>query len=667
MKKGIFVIICLLSVNIVNAEVISLGSLLEDMLDRNSIAEYPAGDYTCRQVSSYDPKSKTPGNPDWFANDDWSNFVRCDEINGRREWVMMDVDGPGVIVRWWITGFKYKGTIRVYLDDSDEPVFQGKADKLIGGGILLGPPLNAEASRGRNLYLPIPYRKHCKITYDGPHARESKDFNDNIYYNINYRQYPKGTDIQTFSMADFKKNSELIENVQKQLLEPLANRMTVSKTVTGKKTVLSVGKSINRDLKGSGCISTLKIRIGAENIEQAMRSTVISAEFDGKQTVWVPIGEFFGTGVGLKPYKGWWREVGSDGWMSCYWPMPYKDAASVTITNYGNADVSVELGEIGVAEYQWTDRTMYFHASWRADEQIPVYGSDRSRMSDWNFITVKGKGVYAGDTLAVFNRANAWWGEGDEKVFVDGEQFPSHFGTGTEDYFGYAWCCSEYFTSPFHAQPEGFGNSKVGHSTNTRVRLLDIIPFTESIKFDMELWHWQATDIDYASTTYWYAFGGAIDNGEVMPEMAAAKVGKYNLLIEGEDTQLRRVSGGFTEPQKGNWGTSNGTHLWWKDAKVGDVLEFAFQLPGKGRYNATLQTITAIDYGCFCVTLDGRELIKSEDFYVPQGVNLRQIELGILQLDKGEHVFRFQVLKPNPKAKPGNMLGIDYIRLEQAE
>ena len=61
-----------------------------------------------------------------------------------------------------------------------------------------------------------------------------------------------------------------------------------------------------------------------------------------------------------------------------------------------------------------------------------------------------------GDTLALHNGAAAWWGEGDEKIFVDGETFPSHFGTGSEDYYGYSFgeyavpeiCCAASSTRP---------------------------------------------------------------------------------------------------------------------------------------------------------------------------------------------------------------------------
>lgn len=121
-------------------------------------------------------------------------------------------------------------------------------------------------------------------------------------------------------------------------------------------------------------------------------------------------------------------------------------------------------------------------------------------------------------------------GEGDEKIYVDGESFPSHFGTGTEDYFGYAWGSAAPFEAPFHAQPIGSANKGSGHTTNTRVRMLDRIPFKSSLKVNMELMHWKSgTTVDYATTTYWYAQDGAEGNGQALPEKVRKNVGQITV------------------------------------------------------------------------------------------------------------------------------------------
>ena len=540
----VLILLVHLAAPVATAGEIGVGELLTEMVDRARIAEFPEPAFVCKQASSYNRKSKTPGTPEWFSTDDYSHFIRCDEVAGRREWVMADVDGPGAIVRWWITQYKFDGTIRVYLDGSDTPVLEGKGDELVGGkGGIVGPPLGAIRARGCNLYLPIPFRKHCKITYDGRNARETRKFGDNIYYNINYIQYPGRTAVRTLTKADLKASARALAKVQTELLRPEANALKARRTVKGGKATLRPGQSITRDVAGGGAICHLRVKVTGGDNEQAMRSTVITADVDGKRRIWAPVGGFFGAGPGLNPFTGWWRQVDKDGWMTCWWPMPIKKTATIAITNHGTADVAVELGDIGIADWTWTDRTMYFHSSWRGDDHIAVFGNDYVKGEEWNYVTVRGKGVYVGDTMAVFNRPLkpklSWWGEGDEKIYVDGELFPSHFGTGTEDYFGYAWGTAARFDGPFHAQPRGDANKGPGHTTNTRARMLDRIPFHKSFKMNMELMHWRSGGtVDYATTTYWYARDGGSGNGQTSPARVRRKVG----WIEPEKAPKNAVS-----------------------------------------------------------------------------------------------------------------------------
>ena len=90
----------------------------------------------------------------------------------------------------------------------------------------------------------------------------------------------------------------------------------------------------------------------------------------------------------------------------------------------------------------------YFHAKWHRD----TFKLPKDRWPDWVMLRTQGRGRFCGVMLHVWNPRGGWWGEGDEKFFVDGEKFPSTFGTGSEDYFGYAWCDPGLFQRPYHAQ-----------------------------------------------------------------------------------------------------------------------------------------------------------------------------------------------------------------------
>ncbi|UCF17734.1 MAG: hypothetical protein JSW59_09775, partial [Phycisphaerales bacterium] len=94
---GVFAIV----VRAGSADSVSFGSLLDEMVNRDLLARSPDPFYTCHQASSYERTSVSPNQPGWFANRDWSHFIRAERNEGRTEWVMLDAKGPGAIVRIW--------------------------------------------------------------------------------------------------------------------------------------------------------------------------------------------------------------------------------------------------------------------------------------------------------------------------------------------------------------------------------------------------------------------------------------------------------------------------------------------------------------------------------------------------------------------------------------
>ena len=256
---------------------------------------------------------------------------------------------------------------------------------------------------------------------------------------------------------------------------------------------------------------------------------MLKIEFDGQETVWCPIGDFFGSGIGLNPYQGWFRTVAEDGTLSCRWVMPYQKSGKISVVNLGEKPVDIDLKAV-VGDWDWDEDSMYFNAAWHG--QYPVATRP---FSDWNYVTLKGRGVYVGDALTIWNPVERWWGEGDEKIYVDGEDFPSIFGTGTEDYYAYSWggMSTDFYEHPFHAQPYshvynklnrkteaefGIKNTK-GYSTETRSRALDGMPFGSSLQLDMEVWSWtEDVDMEYGVGVYWYGDANTTSNHQPDPK-----------------------------------------------------------------------------------------------------------------------------------------------------
>ena len=671
---------------------VSLTSLLEEMVNRDTLARFPEPRYTCKQFSSYDRHSDTPDSPTWWANMDRSYFIRIEENAGKKEYVLMDVEGPGAMVRFWATwhgpsGKPFSnGMLRVYLDGNSKAVIEGPIQSVLDEGLLAAPPLSEGVSplteygqRGHNLYLPVPYAKHCKITYEtavpvdeGAHQGEA------LYYQINYRTYVKETQVQSFSMEQLETAKAVLDQTQKKLAQYEQPEAVSLKGINDAQE-LPAGESLSLKAKGASAIVKFTLKLKAANFAQALRSTVVEMSFDGHRTVWCPAGDFFGTGYQLKPYAAFYTEVSEDGTMSCYWPMPFEQSAVITVRNLGDQPVTLEKMQANLKPWTWDLRSLYFHAAWKQwskiETQTNAAASQDHGAFDLNWITVEGKGVYVGDTLTLFNGAAGWWGEGDEKIYVDGETFPSHFGTGSEDYYGYAWCRPEKFQSPFHAQPCGDGNVAVGYSVNSRYRGLDAIPFTASIRFDMELWHWVKTKMNYAPTTFWYARPDAVWNVEPMPKEArnnvalaledVVEIKRVKDAIEGESLHsTQTTTGGTVEIQSGaqfEW--SGNQQLWWKDAKEGDTLVLEFSVEKAGVYRITAALTKAKDYGIAAIAVNEKTLSENLDLYNPSVVT-EEIDLGTCPLKQGANQLSIKLVGSNPEALKRYMVGVDYILLK---
>ena len=95
-------------------------------------------------------------------------------------------------------------------------------------------------------------------------------------------------------------------------------------------------------------------------------------------------------------------------------------------------------------------------------------------------LDTKGKGHYVGTLLSVRTRSPNWFGEGDEKIFIDGEEKASIWGTGTEDYFLQAWglkkTMTPFFGTPYYDQPYRLIGSNI---SCYRWHLADPIAFRE--------------------------------------------------------------------------------------------------------------------------------------------------------------------------------------------
>lgn len=639
-------------------EPVTTEGLLKEMVDLRRLAEFPVPYYDCDQFSSYDRRSIDPSDPEgWFANADRGQYLRVEEKDGRREYVMMDAAGPGAIVRIWSAN--PDGTIRIYLDDQTKPALEAPMQVLLGGQFPGIPePLACLRSRGWNLYFPIPYAHRCVVTSD----------KGDLYYHVDYRTYEVGTEVRTFNINELQQLQDLIQSIARRLSEP--DRPLLDDEVRLEQFTINLEPDTRyvARLRGPAAICRVDVRATAAEMEEVLRQTVLRVFFDEELCIETPLGDFFGTGPGLNWFRSLPVGVDRGGHMYSQWFMPFKESARIELANWSTQNIQL-IGQLALVPYQWTDRSMHFHAKWKASYDLPT-----RPMRDWNYVDITGTGTFVGVAFGIDNPSKAWWGEGDEKIYVDDDTFPSFFGTGTEDYYGYAWGSTELFTHAYHSQSRCDGPANYGRTAVNRFHIIDSIPFRKRFRFDMEIWHWdEQVKVNLWNIAYWYAKPGAKDSQpNLSPEMVKLRpMPRYERprvqgAIEGEQMRIVSVRG-IAEPQE--WaGLSGEQHLWWHAGMgPGDQLVLAFAVPEGGRYRVFARFLTARDYGVHKLAINGREVGPAIDFYSPEVKPTLELLLGEFDLWKGENYLTVTVTGSNPKAIHAYMFGLDYIRLEKVQ
>jgi len=254
------------------------------------------------------------------------------------------------------------------------------------------------------------------------------------------------------------------------------------------------------DLKGPGAIQHIWVTIAAEPFYG--RKLVLRMFWDGEQdpSVEVPIGDFFGVGHGLnRNFSSIPITCSSEGRAkNCYWYMPFRQSARVTVTNEGQQTVPAFYYYVDYREIKnMAADTPYFHAQYR--QEMPCQPG-----RNYLILDAAGLGHYVGCNLSILQRAMGWWGEGDDMIYVDGETFPSLHGTGSEDYFSDAWGMREA-EHPFYGCPLQEEDYQAGSkATVYRFHVPDPIPFQKSIRVTIEHGHANDRSDDYSSTAYWY-------------------------------------------------------------------------------------------------------------------------------------------------------------------
>ena len=196
--------------------------------------------------------------------------------------------------------------------------------------------------------------------------------------------------------------------------------------------------------------------------------------------------------------------------LNCYWPMPFRKHARITFTNDGDNELGLLTYQITYAKVDIPDNAGYFHAQWRKSTVDP---------SNPDYVildNVKGSGKYVGTFLAWTQLYSGWFGEGEVKFYLDGDdKFPTICGTGTEDYFGGSYGFPEVYSTAYVGNTLNNEESRDGGPRKWslyRWHIMDPIFFKDNLKVTIQALGWyngkpegyRPLADDVASVAYWY-------------------------------------------------------------------------------------------------------------------------------------------------------------------
>jgi hypothetical protein len=252
------------------------------------------------------------------------------------------------------------------------------------------------------------------------------------------------------------------------------------------------------DLKGPGVINRAWFTVRNRD-PLLLRNAVLRYTWDDEDrpSVEVPFGDMFGCGFAEYRHHTALMQGMTSGGFHSYWPMPYSDSAHLELLNLGDTPISHLYYNIQYQETKEVAPTR-FHAQWRRENPTTI---------DENYLILdaEGEGHFVGCLMNMqsYVKGSLVFLEGDEMIYIDGEDKPSIYGTGTEDYFQGAWYfLNGEFAAPFHGLTLfDRENAKV---SAYRHHVPDPITFSKSIRVTMEHCHGNILQEDYSSVALWY-------------------------------------------------------------------------------------------------------------------------------------------------------------------
>ena len=453
---------------------------------------------------------------------DYGNFVREEP---ERHYVLLDVQGAGCIDRFWCVYKKGRPQqanfdLLVYLDGEDQPRIRMDLNALFDGSrVPFVAPLvgrcGFEDRQSSYSYVPIGFRSSCQVVVVPRDADEAYDWREwdgrrylLFFYQLTYRLCSEGQNVQPFRWTLTAAERATLERVRTDWRQ--AGRLPLKATSTSLKShsrhaiLQQPSDALLLDHAGSGTLRETRLRIQRDGISAAEQQRLADAlwlemvwdEADQPQ-VSAPLGTFFAAPDPNMEIGG--LALGcSSGEYYCHLPMPFERRAKVSVRLKQPLGRALQLH----AKFLWDPRPpqsddYLFHA-----RRYDVSGAPDGK--NIALLNVQGAGHVVG---LVKDRVGDV--ESDDNWFVDGDQEPSIVGTGTEDFFSFAWGLGDLQALPLHGVRVPFGPPSMrGKRSDTgccyRFHLPAAYPFRKSLRLTWEHGSENEDRGRYSGVVYYY-------------------------------------------------------------------------------------------------------------------------------------------------------------------
>jgi len=387
--------------------------------------------------------------PAW-GNNDYNHYLRRGPPGW---WVIADLKGPGYLSRFWFTGPVKPHGLRLYFDGERRPRVDTTVQEFCQNNPLFPPPLAAWENLCWYNLTPIPYNRRLVVMVQ--EGADTPEGWPRLFYQLSSVALPAGTAVESYPVGGPTPTqraalTELAAAWSRTPASSAASERTASHPVQ-----LPPGGSAELpEISGPAVLEQLRFTPDWAAVDSAaardrlLREVAVDISWDDLDapSVTAPLGDLCGVFWRRTRYRSGVGGMTGDT-LVCAWPMPFARRARVRLTNQGPTPVMLTVETQTRSLPAWSPSWGYLHTAWRRTGP-----EDTGKPHPTAQFT--GAGKYVGCILSVSSLDGSWWLlEGDDYMFVDGEQTPSWRGTGLEDYFSGGWYYHNVLARPWHGLP----------------------------------------------------------------------------------------------------------------------------------------------------------------------------------------------------------------------